>query len=516
LKKKKENITKGIIALLFSQVLIKIIGLAYKLYLTNKEGFGDTGNAIYSAGFQVYALLLTFSSTGVPNSIAKIVSERLAIGDNKGAHKIFKIAFFTFAFFGLIGTLLLFFGAKIIANDFLEIPEAEYSLITLSPSIFLVSITSVIRGYFNGRQKLSVTAKSQTIEQIFKTSFTIILVELIARITKNNTMLMAGIANLATTTATMFSFSYIYIYYRTKRKEIAIEINQSVNYVPTRIRKTLKVILKESIPVSLSSLMSSFNKNIDLFTVVKILKRYMSDGIAKCQYGILSGKIDTLCVLPLSLNIPFVTAMVPSIAKSMAVDDKEQVIKKVNSFIEISAIIALPCTVGIIVYSKEILNLLFPNANSGDVLLQINSISILFAMLSQTINGILQGVGKSSIPLIAFTVGLVCKFITNIILIPRPSIGINGAAIGNIICNMIVFIIGGYYLLKKLKLKLELKRNILDPMFATIFMLIYSVVLKKLLKDFSTRRILITFEILTSSMVYSATIATLRIIKIKH
>ena len=513
MKKKKEKVIKGIIALLFSQILIKIIGLAYKFYLTNKDGFGDTGNAIYSAGFQVYALLLTFSSTGVPNAIAKLVAERIAEGDNKGANKIFKIAFFTFAFFGLIGTIILFLGAKIIANKFLEIPEAEYSLITLSPSIFFVSITSVIRGYFNGRQNLTVTAKSQTIEQIFKTVFTILLVELIARITKKNTMLMAGIANLATTFATMLSFSYIYIYYKSKRKEIGVEIAQSVNYFPTRVRKTLKKIMKESIPISLSALMSSFNKSIDLITVVKILKRYMSEEIAKCQYGILSGKIDTLCVLPLSLNIPFVTAMVPSIAKSMAVDDKEQVIKKVNSFIEISSIIAFPCMVGIIVYSKQILDLLFPNANSGDVLLQINSISILFAMLSQTINGVLQGIGKSNIPLIAYTVGLVCKFITNIILISKPSIGINGAAIGNIICNLVVFIIVGYYLLKKLKLKLELKRIFFIPMLAMIFMLICSIVLKKILKNFSTCRILIAFEMLTSTMVYGATIATLRIIK---
>ena len=62
MKKNKENIINGIIALLFSQILIKITGLAYKLYLTNKDGFGDSGNAIYSAGFQIYALLLTFSS----------------------------------------------------------------------------------------------------------------------------------------------------------------------------------------------------------------------------------------------------------------------------------------------------------------------------------------------------------------------------------------------------------------------------------------------------------------------
>ena len=105
----------------------------------------------------------------------------------------------------------------------------------MSPSIFFASITAVLRGYFNGRQNLAITAKSQGIEQIFKTIFTIILVEIIANITMNNTILMAGVANMATTVATFFSFSYIYMLYRLRRKEIAIEISQSVNYIPTRI-----------------------------------------------------------------------------------------------------------------------------------------------------------------------------------------------------------------------------------------------------------------------------------------
>jgi len=69
---------QGILVLMFSQVIIKIVGLIYKLYLTNKNGFGDEGNAIYSAGFQIYALLLTLSSIGVPNAISNLVSGRLA------------------------------------------------------------------------------------------------------------------------------------------------------------------------------------------------------------------------------------------------------------------------------------------------------------------------------------------------------------------------------------------------------------------------------------------------------
>ena len=441
MKNKKETLKKGIIALLFSQVLIKILGFVYKLYLTNRENFGDTGNAVYSAGFQIYALLLTFSSTGVPNAISKLVSERLAIGDSKGAHRIFKIAFYTFAFFGLIGTIILFLGAKTISKTFLEIPEAEYCLVALSPSIFFVSIASVLRGYFNGRENFSLTAKSQTIEQLVKTIATIILVEIVARLSKENIVLMAWVANLATTVATFISFSYIYIYYRYKRKEIAREIKMSINYVPTRVRKTLRKILNESIPISLSSLMSSFNKNIDLFTIVKILKTYMSEEEAKMQYGILSGKVDTICLLPLSFNTPFVTAMVPSISKAMAKGDMKEVSIKIAKFIQITFFIALPSMLILFFFSDSILNLLFPNAREGNDLLQINSISIIFALLAQTLNAILQGIGKKNIPAMAFFIGMLFKFFTNIILIKVENIGIKGAAIGNIICNMVVCII---------------------------------------------------------------------------
>ena len=71
---KKESFMQGIFSMMFSQVLIKLIGLVYKLYLTNREGFGDEGNAIYSSGFYIYSLLLTLSSVGVPNAISKLVS----------------------------------------------------------------------------------------------------------------------------------------------------------------------------------------------------------------------------------------------------------------------------------------------------------------------------------------------------------------------------------------------------------------------------------------------------------
>lgn len=511
MENKKESFLKGILSLLLSQIFIKIIGLAYKLYLTNKEGFGDTGNAIYSSGFQIYALLLTFSSTGVPNAISKLVSERMAVGDNKGAHRIFKIAFITFAIIGIIGSVLLFLGAKSISRDWIQIPEAEYSLVALSPSIFFVSITAVIRGYFNGRQSFSTTAKSQSLEQVFKTVFTVLLVELVVLLGKKNTTLMAGAANLATTIATISSFGYIYTYYKLKRREIAQEIIGTVNYRPTRIRKTIKEILTVAAPISISSLISSFNKNIDSFTIVRFLKQITTEEEAKIQYGILSGKIDSLCALPFSFNVAFVTALVPSISKSMAKGDRKEASKKAKLFILISILIALPITAILFVFSEQILNLLFPNAKSGAMYLKFSSISIIFMILAQTINGVLQGIGKVNVPAVAFGIGMIFKFICNIFLIPNEKIGIFGAIIGNIICNIIAFIIGFTILYRNLEIQFEFKKIILKPIIATATMCLVSILLYEKLKCIKLQNVAIIVTLIISVFIYMVLIIILRV-----
>ena len=227
---KKETFMQSVVTLIFSQLLIKSLGLIYNLYLTNREGFGDKGNGIVSASYQIYALLLTISSIGVPNAIAKLVSERVALGDHKGAHRIFKIAFATFTVIGIIGTLMLFFGAHMIAAEWLQIPEAEMTMVALSPAIFFVAISSVMRGYFNGIQQIKATARSQSLEQIFKTALTIILVEIVAIASNVSTEWMAAGATLATTLATLAGFGYLYLYYKVRRKEIALEIKSTVNY----------------------------------------------------------------------------------------------------------------------------------------------------------------------------------------------------------------------------------------------------------------------------------------------
>lgn len=408
-KPKKETFMQGVITLIFSQVAIKLLGLVYSLYLTNREGFGDKGNGIVAAGYQIYAMLLTISSIGVPNAISKLVSERVAVGDHKGAYRIFKIAFATFAMIGLVGSLMLFLGAGMIAKQWLQIPEAEMTLVALSPAIFFVAISSVMRGYFNGRQNLKVTARSQTLEQIFKTTLTIILVEIVAIVSNVSTEWMAGGATLATTLATFAGFGYLYLFYKTRRQEIAREIKSTVNYKYERVRNIIKKILYVSIPIALTAIMSSLNKNIDSFTVVRSLKEFMDENLAISQYGILGGKVDTLTSLPLSINVAFATALVPTISAAKAKKDKKTITEKSSFSLLTSMLIGLPCTIGMCIFAGPILDLLFPNASSGEVILQISALTIIFTILDQTINGILQGYGKLLIPAISLGCRSSCK-----------------------------------------------------------------------------------------------------------
>ncbi len=510
-KPKKEGFMQGVITLMFSQVLIKILGLVYTLYLTNRQGFGDKGNGICASGYQIYALLLTISSIGVPSAISKLVSERVAVGDNKGAHRIFKIAFATFAVIGLVGSLLLFFGANVIANQWLQIPDAEMTLVALSPAIFFVTVASVMRGYFNGRQKISVGAKSQTLEQVFKTLLTIIVVEVVAILSNVSTEWMAAGANLATTLATFLGFSYLFLYYRSERKEVATEIKNTVNYKYERVSTIIKRILLVSIPITLTAIMSSINKNVDSFTVVRNLRAFMPENQATALYGILGGKVDTLTSLPLAINVAFATALVPAISAAKAKGDNKTITEKTSFSLLVSMLIGLPCTVGMFIFAQPILNLLFPNANDGALILQISALTIIFTILDQTINGALQGFGKLIIPTISLATGVFVKFIFNITLIKIPSIGVYGAAWGSVACHLVAFCIVFTMLRKNIKLNLTFSKFVIKPVIATAIMGICSYFIYLALKGIIIERLATIIALFVAVVIYTLSIVVLKI-----
>lgn len=459
-KTNKETFTQSVFALMISQAIIKIIGLFYKLYLTNRNGYGDEGNAIAGGGYQIFALALSVTAIGIPNAIAKLIAERSSIGDHKGAYKIFKVALILFSMFGLIGSYILAFFANHLACNYLHIKEAELSIIALSPSIFLVSVISVFKGFFIGRESIKHTAKAQSMDQIIKTMTTIIMIEIsVFFMRKNSTELMAACSSLATTIGNIFELLYLFKAYKRDLPQVKAEITNSVNTKPIRIIKIIQEILTLAIPISLTAVITTVSKNIDSITIVNDLKDIIGYDEAKRQYGILSGKVDTLINFPLSFNMTIAIALLPSIAATRGEIKLKE--RRINQALLLGFILALPVTLIFFYYSDDILKLLFPNASNGGTLLKISCISIIFITIEQISNTILNGIGKTDIPIKSIIIGVISKLILNRILVPKihlPIGGSNGAAIANVVCHIIASIISFGYLIKKTKIKI----NIID------------------------------------------------------
>lgn len=497
MKKKKQSFTQGVIILLVAQVLIKIIGLIYKLYLTNKEEFGDAGNAIYSSGFQIYAILLTLSSVGVPNAVSNLISEKISIGDEKNAKRIFKVAFAMFAVIGFICSILLFVGANYIAEKILLIPESNLTLQVLAPSVFFVALMAVIRGYFNAIGDMKPMATSQMIEQITKTALTIGIVEYICAYinAEHKTAIMAAGANLSTSIATIISYLYLYNHYK-RYKTIKIT---NKKFSVERIDKVAKNILLVAIPITVGVLLNGLNKTIDSVTIVRGLKTFMSAEEAKLQYGILSGKIDMLVNLPMSFNMALVVSLIPKIAAAHSQNCLHKVERKIKFSLLTTAVISFPCTALMIIYANPILNLLFPNASSGSFVYQISAISIIFVMFNQIINGILQGIGKHFIPVISVGIGVILKLIVNVLLVPINSKkfifgGLSGAALGTVICNIVTLFINVFALKRIIKFDVHEYKFLIKPVICTIIVSLISY---------------FTYKIINENLIFNAKLGTI-------
>ncbi len=290
--------------------------------------------------------------------------------------------------------------------------------------------------------------------------------EIVGRLSFNNTELMVQAATAATTISSLVCLIYLYKYFILMKREVWKEVNTSYYYKEERIKTILKGILVVAIPITLSALFAGINKTIDALTIVRSLKGYYMEKEAIMKYGILTGKVETIISIPFSFNIAFSTALIPEISCAIACkEDKKSNIsninigRKINFSILMSLLIGIIYTLSIELFSEQIITILFPNAIRGVDMLKIYALDIIPVLLLQTINGVLHGMGKTNITVIAFAVGGIVKIVLNLLLMSILRIGINGAIISTIISHLISFLICYIFLRKYIKDVLFFKKS---------------------------------------------------------
>ncbi|MCL2708892.1 MAG: polysaccharide biosynthesis protein, partial [Defluviitaleaceae bacterium] len=448
-----------------ASLFVRFIGFLYRLPLTTL--IGDEGNAYYAAGYNIYTFALILSSMGLPAAISKLVSERIALKQFKNAHEVFRVAMKIAMIGGAACSIFLALGAGWLARV-TGYPEAVYAIRTLSPTIFIVAVMAVYRGYFQGMNTTVPTAVSQAVEQVFNAVFSIWLAYLFFDAAKIEFSAAGGTAG--TGVGAVAGLLVIVGIYALLSKDIKARIDgeqrrmfhsrsfssydvkrpNERNRFDENQRVLAKEIIKIAFPIIIGTAIFSIANFIDMTMAQSRLEASgaFDYGEIKVLYGQFTGKYVLLTTLPVSLSTALAVAAVPSIAGSKMVSDHAAVKGKINMALRLSMIVSIPAAVGLGVLSDPILKLLIPRHPEGGILLRYGVAAIIMLALVQTVTGILQGIGKVNVPVVGALLGTLLKVPLNYFLIANPKINIIGAVLSSCAMYLVAALVGIYFLNK--------------------------------------------------------------------
>ena len=457
IQKNSRVLIGGAFSLTLSTIIVKILGLFYKIPLSSV--LGDEGMGYFNSAYTVYAFFYLLCTAGVPKAVMLMVSEARARGKELEEKQIVRVALSLFLSLGTVvcGIFILF--SKMLA-DLIGNSESAATMIAIAPSIIFISLSGVIRGYLTADMKLLDIAVSQIIEGVGKLVLGLAFANIAVKLSLPLNIISA-FTILGVTFGAILGLAYLVICSKTTifdkkaRQKIEFAISRQIS----------RRILSISIPITLSAAVMSLTNIIDLGLIMNSLAEI---GYSEGQSSALYGNYTTLAVpmlnLAISLITPITLACLPTFSEAALKEDREALISSQKSALKIVAFLSAPMTVGFMLFSREILDLLFKNSDTeiGGALLCILAPSILFSSLLIIVNTILEAYGFVKAPLISMLCGSGIKIIASRLLITYFGFGILGAPLGTVISDGVALAVS------LIIYSLKIKENI--PIFSTTFL----------------------------------------------
>lgn len=423
---------KGAMVLTVAGIIVKILGAVYRIPLMNI--LGSVGMGLFMAVYPVYSMMLSISTAGVPLAVSKIVAERLARGNYRGAHQVFHVALGLMAASGLVVTGVLLMGARYYTANFLKTPDALYPLVAITPSILFFALKSAFRGFFQGQQSMVPTALSQVVEQSVRV---ITIFALSALLIKYGTEFGAAGAAFGTVTGALAALILlIIIYYKGRSAFFHTELADNNSLSSTR--GVIKEILTLALPITIGSIVVPLVNMVDS---TLILPRLQAGGFTETEalaiYGDFSGGAMPLVNVPAIFTVALATSLVPAISNAFARGNKAQIKKLSSLCMRIGMMIGMPAALGLFLLAQPISTLLYDSPDTVARSLSLVAFAVIFISLKQTTAPVLQGLGKTFLPVTHMFIGLIIKVGLNYFLTAIPSINILGPALGTIIAFMV-------------------------------------------------------------------------------
>lgn len=468
---KNQNYLHGAAILGVAVVIIKILGAIYKIPMGNI--LGDEGFAHFNVAYNLYNVLLTLSTAGLPIALAKLVSEANTLNRPNQVKETFTVALSAFLFLGIIGSAVMFaFPTELAA--FMGDVEASQSMTALAPSVMLVCLMSAFRGYTQGLSDMRPTSISQVIEVAVKVLFGLTVVIILNNRGSSTPILSAGAISGVTAGSLLACF---YIAAAAKKRAASEKTRyHGSTIIETDVADRRSVILKRLIKIGIPIALGSCVLSVITLINTKLIYERLQVGAgfsydeAKVMFGVYS-KALTLYNLPAAFITPLAISVVPAIAAYLARKNYGEARDVTESSLRISTIIALPMAIGLSVLSTPIMDGLYNgSAEQGTALLAIMGLASFFVCLSLITTAILQASGRERLPMVTMLIGGALNILINWYLVGRADINIYGAPIGTLICYIIMSGLNLIFVMTKMPEKPELNKVFLKPLFNSVVM----------------------------------------------
>ncbi|MBQ9023093.1 MAG: polysaccharide biosynthesis protein [Eubacterium sp.] len=441
--------------LAIASIVSRIIGMLYRIPLYYI--IGDHGNDYYGTAFEIYTLLLFISSYSLPMAVSKMVSARMAKRQVRNAYRVFRGALLFSLCTGLIGALVIFFFAGPLCALF-RTPMAIFALRVLAPTLLIVALMGVFRGFFQGLGTTVPSAFSQVIEQIINAIVSIaaafVLFRYAAKTFTEQTDLYSAAygaagGTLGTGAGALIGFVFlllIFFAFRPHFLKLAerTERRQKNTYTES-YRTIMRVLIMTVVPILLSTTVYNLVSVADqiLFKNIANLQNYAANDIS-IWWGVYTGKYRVLTNVPISIASAIGASAVPVITSAFTMKDHEKVRGRIDLAIRFEMIVAFPCTAGLIVLASPIQQLLFSDATRlAAGLLIAGSISVIFYSISTLSNATLQAIDRMHVPVKNAVISLVIQAVALILCMFVFHMGIYSVIAANIVFSFVMCILNG-------------------------------------------------------------------------
>lgn len=425
---KKSKFIKSTIILIVGGFLTKLLGMLIKIVMTRL--LGTKGIGTYMLISPTFTLLIGLASLGMPVAISKLVAE-----DKRNNKNLVFSAIPIVMIINILIIIILIFITPIIANKLLNEPKTYYAIMAIGMVLPFISISSILRGYFFGKEKMIPHVVSNITEDIVRLIIIAIGIPYFLKKGLEYAMAFIVLSNIASELTSIF----ILFFFLPKNFQITKNDLRPV-------KNNIKEIMNIGLPTTASRLIGSIGYFLEpIILTYALLKIGLTNDQIITEYGIINGYIMPLLLLPSFFTMAISQALVPTVSHAYANGYIDYTKNKIKQAIFFSLLIGLPVTVFFEFFPKIPLNLIY-NTTEGIIYLRVIAPICLFYYIQSPVTSALQAMGKAKEAMLGTLEGMIIRTIS--LLVGCLSFGIWGLIIATSL-NMIYVTIHQIYHIKK-------------------------------------------------------------------